>query len=259
MKTGDRERRFKEQPKNLLFGTHAVLEALDSGTELNKIILQKGLTKSAESEAIVKRAKALQVPVQFVPRESSLFPAGKNHQGVLAFSSPVTYHKLEHILPQLFEEGKTPFILLLDHITDVRNFGAIARSAFCGGVHAIVIPDSGSVQVTEDAVKTSAGALLKIPVCRENNMKTVMELLNQSGVTTVACTEKANKDLPFIDFTGPVAIIMGSEETGISNDVLRRSTQMVKIPMEMGVSSLNVSVAAGIAIYETVRQRMMQQ
>jgi 23S rRNA (guanosine2251-2'-O)-methyltransferase len=251
------EDRKPKENKNIIYGMHAVLEALDAGTELNKVIMQKGLTKSDQSEMIVKLAKTRQVPVQFVPRESSLFPYNKNHQGVLAFMSPVIYQKLENVLPRLFEEGKVPFILVLDRITDVRNFGAIARSAYCGGVHAIVVPESGAAQVTEDAVKTSAGALLKIPVCREANMKTTMELLNQSGVSTVACSEKANKDFPFIDLTGPVAIIMGSEEDGISNDIIRRVAHMAKIPMEMGVGSLNVSVAAGIAIYETVRQRMM--
>jgi 23S rRNA (guanosine2251-2'-O)-methyltransferase len=256
MKYEERDRKPKEIP-NLIFGIHTVLEALGSGKEINKIILQKGLQKSDEIEQILKVARNRHVPVQQVPRENSLFPYGKNHQGVLAFISPVTYYKLEHLLPQLFEEGKVPFILVLDRITDVRNFGAIARSAYCGGVHAIVVPETGAAQVTDDAVKTSAGALLKIPVCRENNMKTVMELLNQSGLTTVACTEKGNKDLPFADLSGPIALILGSEEDGISNDIIRRSSQITKIPMEMGVGSLNVSVAAGIAIYETVRQRMV--
>jgi len=254
---GNASDRNKPEPKNTIYGMHAILEALDGGAELNKIIIQKGLSKSDESEEIVKRAKHRQVPVQFVPRETSLFPSNKNHQGVMAFMSPITYYKIENLLPQLFEQGKTPFILVLDRITDVRNFGAIARSAFCGGVHAIIVPESGAAQVTEDAVKTSAGALLKIPVCREQNMKTTMELLNQSGITTVACTEKANKDLPFVDLSGPIALILGSEEDGISPDIIRRASQMVKIPLAMGVGSLNVSVAAGIAIYETVRQRLV--
>jgi 23S rRNA (guanosine2251-2'-O)-methyltransferase len=243
------------QNPQAIYGIQAVLEALGSGVELNKVLLQKDL-RSPQIDTIISLCKRQKVPYQQVPRESSIFPAGKNHQGVAAYVSPVTYHKLEDVLPRLFEEGKVPFILLLDRITDVRNFGAIARSAFCGGVHAIVIPESGAAQVSDDAIKTSAGALLKIPVCRERNMKSTMELLNQSGVTTVACTEKANKDLPFVDLTGPVAVIMGSEEDGISNDVLRRCSVLAKIPLDMGVASLNVSVAAGIAVYETVRQRM---
>jgi 23S rRNA (guanosine2251-2'-O)-methyltransferase len=249
----------KEHADNHLtiYGVQAVLEAIDSGKELNKVLVQKDL-KSAAIDSVINACKKRKVYFQFIPKESLSFPAGKTHQGVVAFISPVSYYKLEDLLPQLFEEGKDPFILVLDRITDVRNFGAIARSAFCGGVHAIVIPNQGSAQVTEDAIKTSAGALMKIPVCREQNMKTVMELLNQSGLRTVGCTEKANKQLPFIDLKGPVAIIMGSEEDGISNEIIRRCEVLAKIPLESGVGSLNVSVAAGIAVYETVRQRMVE-
>lgn len=245
----------EKKQQTTIYGTHAINEALSSGTELNKIIIQKGLRNDA-ADSIVRQARQQGIPVQFVPKENSIFPHNRNHQGVVGFISPVSYHKLENIIPQLFEEGKVPFILVLDHITDVRNFGAIARTAYCGGVHAIVIPEQGGAPVNEDAIKTSAGALMKIPVCREKNYKTVMELLNQSGIKTLGCTEKGNKDLPFIDLTEPLAIVMGSEETGISNEVLRKCAQLTKIPLEMGISSLNVSVAAGIAIYETVRQRM---
>jgi 23S rRNA (guanosine2251-2'-O)-methyltransferase len=238
-----------------VYGIQAVLEALNSGVELNKVFVQKDI-RNDQLDLIINLCKKQKVPFQFIPRESSVLASNKNHQGVVAYVSPITYHKLEDLLPQLFEEGKVPFILVLDRITDVRNFGAIARSAFCGGVHAIVIPETGAAQVSEDAIKTSAGALLKIPICRERNMKSTMELLNQSGVKTVACTEKANKDLPFISLKEPVAIIMGSEEDGISTEVMRKCSDFAKIPLNMGVASLNVSVAAGIAIYETVRQRM---
>jgi 23S rRNA (guanosine2251-2'-O)-methyltransferase len=238
-----------------VYGIHAVLEALDSGVELNKVLIQKDI-RNTQMDTIINLCKKQKVPFQFVPRESSAFISSQNHQGVVAYVSPISYYKLEDLLPQLFEEGKVPFILLLDRITDVRNFGAIARSAFCGGVDAIVIPESGAAQVSEDAIKTSAGALLKIPVCREKNMKSTMELLNQSGVQTVACTEKANKDLNFIDLTGPVCIILGSEEDGISTEVLRKCSVLAKIPLNKGLASLNVSVAAGIAVYETLRQRM---
>lgn len=246
-----------ERKKNeaQVYGIHAVTEALNSGTELNKIIMQKGL-RNPQVDDIMKEARKRGIPVQMVPKESNVFPHSRNHQGVIATISPVSYYKLEDIIPQLYEEGKVPFILVLDHITDVRNFGAIARTAYCGGVHAIVVPEQGGAPVNEDAIKTSAGALMKIPVCRERNYKTVMELLNQSGIKTIACTEKGNKELPFVDLKEPVAIVMGSEETGISTEVLRKCAQLAKIPLEMGVSSLNVSVAAGIAIYETVRQRM---
>jgi 23S rRNA (guanosine2251-2'-O)-methyltransferase len=144
----------------------------------------------------------------------------------------------------------------LDRITDVRNFGAIARSAYCAGVHTIVIPDQGSVQVSEDAIKTSAGALHHLPICREKNMKTVMELLNQSGLVTVACSEKGKGMIHQLDLTVPVAIVLGNEETGISEDILKRCSEWARIPLDAGVQSLNVSVAAGIVAYEVVRQRI---
>jgi 23S rRNA (guanosine2251-2'-O)-methyltransferase len=240
-----------------IYGIHAVDEALDSGKEISKIIVARE-SRSEQLDELISRARKMKVPVQQIPRDSSAFPRQRNHQGVVAYLSPITYHQLDQLLPGIFESGKVPFLLILDRITDVRNFGAIARSAYCGGVDAIIIPESGAARVNEDAVKTSAGALLKIPVCREKNFKSMMELLNQSGITTIACTEKANKDLPYIDLTGPIAIIMGNEEDGISNEVLRKAALMAKIPLELGVKSLNVSVAAGIAVYETVRQRMME-
>jgi 23S rRNA (guanosine2251-2'-O)-methyltransferase len=238
-----------------IYGIHAVTEAINAGKELNKIIFQRG-ELGPLLQSLTKLARDLDIPTQLVPKESSLFPPNKNHQGVLAFVSPVTYHKLENIIPQLFEEGKVPFILVLDRITDVRNFGAIARSAYCAGVHTIVIPDQGSVQVSEDAIKTSAGALHHLPICREKNMKTVMELLNQSGLVTVACSEKGKGMIHQLDLTGPVAIVLGNEETGISEDILKRCSEWARIPLDVGVQSLNVSVAAGIAAYEVVRQRI---
>jgi 23S rRNA (guanosine2251-2'-O)-methyltransferase len=238
-----------------IYGIHAVTEAITAGKELNKLIIQRGEAGSL-LQSLIKLAREAGIPTQYVPKESQLFPSNKNHQGVLAHISPVSYHKLENVLPQLFEEGKTPFILLLDRVTDVRNFGAIARSAYCAGVHAIVIPDQGSAQVNEDAIKTSAGALHHIAVCRENNMKTVMELLNQSGLITVACTEKGKELLHQVDLSVPVAMIMGNEETGISDDILKRCSNLARIPMDFGVQSLNVSVAAGIACYEVVKQRL---
>jgi 23S rRNA (guanosine2251-2'-O)-methyltransferase len=205
----------------------------------------------------VNQARKKGITVQLVPKESAVFPKQRNHQGIVAFISPVVYQNIDEIILQLFEAGKNPTILVLDHITDVRNFGAIARTALCLGVHAIVIQSQGSVQVTDDAVKTSAGALLTIPVCKVSNMKSTMELLNQSGITTVGLSEKANKELPFADLSGPVALILGNEETGLSNDVLKRCTQLVKIPMKSDkVGSLNVSNAAAMAMYERLKQAL---
>jgi len=238
-----------------IYGIQSVLESLDSGIQLNKVFVQKDI-RNAQIDVIINECKKRKIPVQFIPRESSSFPEFKNHQGVVAIVSPVEYFQLENLLPQIIEEGKIPFFILLDRITDVRNFGAIARSAFCAGVHGIIIPENGSAQVSDDAIKTSAGALLKIPVCRERNMKSTMELLNQSGVKTIACTEKANKDISFVSLVEPVCIVLGSEENGISNEVLRKCSVIARIPLDKGLASLNVSVAAGIAMYETVRQRM---
>ncbi|MES2689488.1 MAG: 23S rRNA (guanosine(2251)-2'-O)-methyltransferase RlmB [Bacteroidota bacterium] len=238
-----------------IYGIHAIVEAIAAGKELNKVLIQKGEAGSL-LQSLTKQLRDAGVPTQYVPKESNLFPSNKNHQGVLAYLSPVSYHKLENILPQVFEEGKVPFIMVLDRVTDVRNFGAIARSAYCAGVHALVIPDQGSAQITDDAIKTSAGALHHIPVCREKNMKTVMELLNQSGLLTVGCSEKGKGMLHQVDLSIPVAIIMGNEETGISDEIMKRCTQLARIPLDLGVQSLNVSVAAGIAAYEVVRQRL---
>lgn len=251
----DRDSSNSRPKQQGVYGIHAITEAVLAGKEINKVIIQRG-EAGPLLQSLLKLLRERDIPTQYVPKESNLFPSNKNHQGVVAFLSPISYHKLDHVIPQLFEEGKVPFILLLDRVTDVRNFGAIARSAYCAGVHAIVIPDQGSAQVNDDAIKTSAGALHHLPVCREKNMKTVMELLNQSGITTVGCTEKGNTLLHQEDLTVPVAVIMGNEETGISEDIIKRCAHLAKIPMEFGVQSLNVSVAAGIACYEVVRQRL---
>jgi 23S rRNA (guanosine2251-2'-O)-methyltransferase len=180
---------------------------------------------------------------------------GKNHQGAVAFLSTITYYKLEELLPTVFESGKTPLVLVLDRITDVRNFGAIARSAECAGVDAIVIPSRGAAQVNGDAIKTSAGALHKIPVCREDNLKDTIEFLKNSGLRIVSCTEKGSVPVYEEDLKGPLAVIMGSEEDGVSGEYLRRSDARVFIPMKGEISSLNVSVATGVVLFEVLRQR----
>lgn len=239
---------------SIIYGTHAVKEALDAGKELIKIQVMKGIFNPALDE-LLKAARGAQVPVQTVPKEKFFNLKDKNHQGVMAFASPITYHSLEQIVPSLFEQGETPFILILDSIKDVRNLGAIARTALCAGVHALVVPLTDAAPVNEDAVKTSAGALHKLPVCREKHLKTTLEYLNQSGFSTVACTEKGKDSISQTDLTGPLAIVMGNEETGISPELLKKCSALAQIPMNMGVSSLNVSVAAGIILYEALMQR----
>lgn len=240
--------------ETIIYGTHAVKEALDAGKDLIKIQVMKGIFNPVLDE-LLKAARLAQVPVQIVPKEKFYNLKDKNHQGVVAFISPISYHSLEQIIPTLFEQGETPFILILDSVKDVRNLGAIARTALCAGVHALVVPLTDTAPVNEDAIKTSAGALHKLPVCREKHLKTTLEYLNQSGFTTVACTEKAKDTISQTDLTGPLAIVMGNEEVGISLDLIKKCTSLAKIPMDMGVSSLNVSVAAGIILYEAIMQR----
>jgi 23S rRNA (guanosine2251-2'-O)-methyltransferase len=240
--------------ENIIYGTHAVKEALDAGKDLIKIQVMKGIFNPALDE-LLKAARGAQVPVQTVPKEKFFNLKDKNHQGVMAFSSPISYHSLEQIIPSLFEQGETPFVIILDGVKDVRNLGAIARTALCAGVHALVVPLTDTAPVNEDAIKTSAGALHKLPVCREKHLKTTLEYLNQSGFTTVACTEKAKDSISQTDLTGPLAIVMGGEETGISLELIKKCSALAQIPMNFGVSSLNVSVAAGIIMYEALMQR----
>jgi 23S rRNA (guanosine2251-2'-O)-methyltransferase len=196
------------------------------------------------------------VPFQAVPTEKLNRVTRKNHQGVISYISPISYHSIEDVLPSLYEAGKTPLLLILDRVTDVRNFGAIARTAECAGVDAIIIPSRGGALISADAVKTSTGALHKIPVCREDNLKTTIEFLTNSGVQIVGCTEKTDDLLYSVDLTLPTAIIMGSEENGISPEYLKRCDARAKIPMAGTIGSLNVSVSAGILLYEVIRQRL---
>ena len=200
--------------------------------------------------------KGTEIFVQRVPVEKINRITRKNHQGVIAFISPVSYTRLENVVPSLYEEGKMPFLVLLDGITDVRNFGAIARTCECAGVDAIVIPERGSVSVTPDAVKTSAGALLHLPVCREHSIAEALRYLHDSGVKIVAASEKAQELYTGPDYTGPVAVVMGAEDVGLSAQTLRYCDTQVALPQVGRISSLNVSVAAGVMIYEVVRQRM---
>lgn len=240
---------------NLIYGTRAVIEAVNSGKEFDRIYIQKGINNPLVNElrALLKDNDVLyqQVPVEKLNRI-----ADRNHQGVVAFLSSLEYVKIDSILPELFTMGKVPLLLMLDRITDVRNFGAIARSAACCGVHAIVIPSRGSALINADAIKTSAGALHKLPVCREENLKSTLEYVSESGVQIVACTEKGSEYIFNSNLTVPTLIIMGSEENGISGEYLKRADVKVKIPMTGEISSLNVSVATGMILYETVRQRL---
>jgi 23S rRNA (guanosine2251-2'-O)-methyltransferase len=241
--------------ENLIFGTRAVIEALNAGKDIEKIVLQKGLSNELYNQ-LRQALKGQTVPLQFVPPEKLKRLTDKNHQGVIAYLTEITYYETEDLLSSVFESGKVPLVLILDRITDVRNFGAISRSAECAGVDFIIIPSRGAAQINGDAIKTSAGALHRLKVCREDNLKTTLEYLKESGLQIIACHEKTENLIYDADFTKPIAIIMGSEENGISSEYLKRSDMQVKIPMPGSIASLNVSVATGIILFEAVKQRL---
>lgn len=238
-----------------IFGIRAVIEAIEAGRNIDKILVKKDLSGELANE-LFALIRENQIVTQRVPLQKIDRITRKNHQGVVAMLSAITYHKLENLVPMLYEEGCVPFIVVLDRITDVRNFGAIARTCECAGVDTIVIPQHGSVSVQADAVKTSAGALNHIPVCRERNTYSAVRYLKDSGFNVVAVTEKTDKVYTSADFTLPTALVMGAEDTGISADVMKLCETKVAIPMFGNIGSLNVSVAAGVLIYEVVRQRL---
>lgn len=239
---------------NIIFGRHPVLEAIQSGKTIDKIIMQQGFKGPLEKE-IRHTCKAHQIPMQLLPKERIARIVSGNHQGVIAFLSLVEYQKLEHILPFVYEQSQVPLFLLLDGITDVRNFGAIARTAEVMGVQAIVIPRKKSAQINADAIKTSAGALLKIPVCREASIVGAIDFLQQSGVQIFASDLEATTSIRQLDFTVPTALVIGAEDRGVSPSILKLVDQRFIIPQMGETDSLNVSVATGMMLYEIVRQR----
>lgn len=238
-----------------IYGVHAVLEAIDAGKDIDKILLSKTLNDETAKE-ISERARHLRVPVQRVPVQKIDRITRRNHQGVLAMMAAVTYYRVEDLVPQLFDEGVNPFVVVLDGVTDVRNFGAVARTCECAGVNAIVIPERESVSVNADAVKTSAGALNYLPVCRERNLVNAVKLLRDSGFKIVGTSDKQHLPYTKADYTGPVAIVLGAEDKGISPEIMKLCDTQVLIPEFGNINSLNVSVAGGIMIYEVVRQRL---
>ncbi len=242
------------EKNEMIFGVRAVIEAIQAGKEIDKILIKKDIQSDLARDlfAILKQTS---IPVQRVPVERIDRITRKNHQGVVAFISPVTYQRTEDLVPFLFEQGKNPLFIMLDGITDVRNFGAIARTCECAGVDAIIIPSKNSVSVNADAVKTSAGALLTLPVCREHNLTQTLRFLKNSGFKIVAATEKGDYDYTKADFCSPTCLIMGAEDKGVSYDNLALCDEWVKIPLFGSIESLNVSVAAGILIYKAIEQR----
>ena len=240
----------------IIYGRHPVLEALDRGRIIDKVWLQTG-TRGPLQKELRQLSKEHGFVVQMVPKEKlSKITNGNNHQGVAAFVAAITYHKLENLIPRFFESGMTPLLVLLDGITDVRNLGAIARSAECMGVDALVIPRTGTALANAEAIKTSAGALNLLPVCRETSIQAAVEQLQQSGFQVVVSDLKAQKKLSEIDFSQPTAIIMGSEDEGVQPALLRKADDRFIIPQQGVTDSLNVSVATGVILYEAMRQRI---
>lgn len=246
-------RNKREEISDLVFGVRAVIEAVRAEVEINKIMIQRGMQKDLFKE-LKEELAGKDYTLQFVPLEKLNRLTRKNHQGVIAFTSPVKYQNVEDVLQHIFENGDEPNFLVLDRITDVRNFGAIARTAECSGVHAIIVPAKNSALVTGDAIKTSAGALHKIPVCKVDDLPATVEYLKSSGLRIVACTEKTDNFVFDVTLNEPSAIIMGSEEDGISKELLDLAHQRAKVPLLGTIGSYNVGVATGIILYEKMRQ-----
>ena len=237
-----------------VFGTRAVIEAIKTDRFIEKIFLKKGL-KNELSLELFQLIREEQIPFQFVPVEKINRITRKNHQGVLALLSPIEYHNIEALLPGIYESGKDPFLLILDQVTDVRNFGAIVRSAECTGVNAIIIPEKGTARIGGDAIKTSAGAIHYVPICKVQSLSKTINYLKNSGIKITAATEKATTAYTNAKLNVPLAIVMGSEESGISKPVLELADELLTIPILGKIKSLNVSVAAAIMLYEAVRQK----
>lgn len=239
---------------DFIFGIRAVIEAIRSGKTIDKLLVKKGLQGELYKElsTLIKENK---LHYQSVPEQKLNRITRKNHQGVIAFISPVPFYDFSEIVTRTYENGETPFFLYLDQITDVRNFGAIVRTAECTGVHAIIVPEKGSAQINADAIKTSAGALHYVPICKIRSPKGTISSLQENGLKIVAASEKAASNYTESDYRPPCVIVMGSEEYGISEEILEIADELIKIPLAGKIESLNVSVATGILLYEVVKQR----
>ena len=237
-----------------IFGIRPVIEAIEAGKDIDKILVKKDLSGELINELydLVKEYKIL---IQRVPLEKINRITRKNHQGVLAILSSVTYSNISNVIPEIYESGNMPFLVALDGVTDVRNFGAIARTCECAGVDAIVIPERHSVSVSGDAMKTSAGALNYVQVCRERSMVGALNYLKANGCKSVGASGKTKVSYTDVDYSVPTVIVMGAEDKGLEPEVEAVCDELVTIPEYGKINSLNVSVAAGILMYEVVRQR----
>jgi 23S rRNA (guanosine2251-2'-O)-methyltransferase len=243
-----------QKETDCIFGLHAVIEAIKAGKQIDRLLVKQGLQGALYHE-LMTEVKAHNIVYQIVPVERIELVTRKNHQGVLAWLSVIEYQYIANLLPMIFEKGEDPLIIALDGVSDVRNFGAIVRTAECLGAHAIIIPEKGSARITADAVKTSAGALHSFPVCREKSIVRSIEYLKESGLKVFCAGEKSSRSASETTLTGPSVLIFGAEDKGISRELLALSDYQIKIPITGTIGSLNVSVAAGILLYEIIRQR----
>ncbi len=237
-----------------IFGLRPVIEAIRAGKQIDRLLIRQGL-RGAIYHELMTEVRNNGISYQIVPLERIELITRKNHQGVLAWLSLIEYQKIDNLLPMIFEKGEDPMIVLLDGVSDVRNFGAIVRTAYCMGAHAVVIPEKGSARITGDAIKTSAGALHLLPVCREKSLMRSAGYLKDSGLKIVCGTEKAETTVTEASLTGPLALILGSEEKGVNRELASISDYSIRIPITGNIGSLNVSVSAGIILFEIFRQR----
>lgn len=244
-----------EKEKDVIFGLRPLIEAIKAGKQIERILIKQGLQGQLYHELMTEVRKN-EIPYQIVPLERIEIVTRKNHQGVLAWLSLVEYQHVANVLPMIYEKGEDPLFIALDGVSDVRNFGAIVRTAECLGAHAIIIPEKGSARITSDAIKTSAGALHTFPVCREKSIVRTIEYLKESGVKILCADEKTGSPAANIDLNGPVVLVMGAEDKGISREILSYADHKVRIPMKGNIGSLNVSVAAGILLYEIIRNKV---
>lgn len=247
---------MNKKDKNLIYGRHPVLDAFKAGSSFEKIWLQQGLTGDIEKE-LRQLCREHDVPMQYVPKDKLNRMAPGNHQGVAGLLSIITYMQIEDVVPQLFEQSANPLLVVLDGITDVRNLGAIARSAECLGAHALVVGKKHAAPVNAEALKASAGALATIPVCRQGSLPAALEWLQLSGLQIVGTSQKHSLPVGSIDFSSPTAIVLGAEDTGMTPGVEHLLDARCRIPQIGQTESLNVSVAAGIVLYEAQRQRLL--
>lgn len=251
-------RQSEPEDDHMIFGIRPVMEAIDAGREVERIFIQRD-SNNPQARDLKKMLSDNNIPFSLVPVEKLNRLTRKNHQGVVCFIGYVSYHKVEQLVPSLFEKSEFPLVMLLDRVTDVRNFGAICRSAECMGVDAVIVPEKGGAMVNGDAVKASAGALNRIKICREYNLKNTIQYLQESGFMVAGCTEKAKDNCFKVNLNKPLCLIMGSEEDGISPEYLKRCDVLIKVPILGKTASLNVSVAAGMLLYEVTRQRLTDE